>query len=85
MASPIGEERYQKFFNVRSAFETGIPVAFGSDWPSALIPDPNGFHQMQSWVTRQDPENPASGKLNKDQAITLELVVTWFMTAAKMS
>lgn len=72
---PIGEERYQQFYNVRSAFESGIPVGFGSDWASSLIPDPNGFHQMQSWVTRQDPEDPTSGTLNADQKITLEQAV----------
>jgi predicted amidohydrolase YtcJ len=78
MVPPLGEERYQKFFNVRSAFETGMPVAFGSDWASALIPDPNGFHQMQSWVTRQNPEDPSAGTLNADQGITLEQAVRGF-------
>ncbi|MCZ6888425.1 MAG: amidohydrolase family protein, partial [Gammaproteobacteria bacterium] len=78
MVPPLGEERYQKFFNVRSAFETGMPVAFGSDWASALIPDPNGFHQMQSWITRQDPQDPSSGTLNADQAITLEQAIRGF-------
>jgi hypothetical protein len=78
MVPPLGEERYQKFFNVRSAFETGMPVAFGSDWASALIPEPNGFHQMQSWITRQDPQDPSSGTLNADQAITLEQAVRGF-------
>jgi predicted amidohydrolase YtcJ len=78
MVPPLGEERYQKFFNVRSAFETGMPVGFGSDWASALIPDPNGFHQMQSWVTRLNPEDPSSGTLNVDQAITLEQAIRGF-------
>ena len=66
MAPPVGA-RYQKFFNAVSAIkafqmakamDAGIPIGFGSDWPSALIPDPNGFHQMQAWVTRADPEDP---------------------------
>ena len=78
MVPPLGEERYQRFFNVRSAFETGMPVAFGSDWSSALIPEPNGFHQIQSWITRQDPQDPSSGTLNADQAITLEQAVRGF-------
>ena len=30
---PIGEERYQRFLNARSAAESGMPYAFGSDWP----------------------------------------------------
>jgi len=78
MVPPLGEDRYEKFFNVRTAFETGMPVAFGSDWASALIPEPNGFHQMQSWVTRQNPQDPSSGTLNADQAITLEQAVLGF-------
>jgi len=39
---PIGEERYQSMFNVRSAIETGIDVALATDWPSILNPGPNG-------------------------------------------
>jgi predicted amidohydrolase YtcJ len=78
MVPPLGEERYQKFFNVKSAFDAGMPVGFGSDWASALIPEPNGFHQMQSWITRQDPQNPSSGTLNASQAITLEQAVRGF-------
>jgi hypothetical protein len=69
---PIGEERYQSMFNVRSAIATGIPVALASDWPSTLNPSPNGFHDIQAWVTRTDPYKPDSGALNADQAITLE-------------
>ncbi len=75
---PIGEERYQKFFNVRSAFEAGLPVSLGSDYPSTLIPEPNGFHQMQSWITRKNPEDPTSGTLNADQAISLEQAIKGF-------
>ena len=78
MAPPIGEHRYQKWFNVRSAMETGIPVGFGSDWASSLTPDPNGFHQMQSWITRRDPARPGSPTLNIDQKITLEQAVHGF-------
>jgi predicted amidohydrolase YtcJ len=84
MAPPIGE-RYQSFFNVRAAFEAfgaandeGAPIGFGSDWPSALIPDPDGFHQIQSWITRIDPDNPASGALNPKQAISLEQALYGF-------
>ena len=30
---------------------------------------------MQSWITRRDPEDPSSGTLNADQAITLEQAI----------
>jgi hypothetical protein len=87
MAPPIGEARYQTFFNAKSAFDAfgeakdihgGIPIGFGSDWPSALIPDPNGFHQMQAWITRANPEDPSSRKLNPDEAISLEQAIHGF-------
>jgi len=78
MMPPIGEQRYQKWFNVRSAIETGMPVGFGSDWASSLIPDPNGFHQMQSWITRRDPAQPESATLNVGQKISLEQAVHGF-------
>jgi len=72
---PIGEERYQRFLNARSAAESGMPYSFGSDWPSVLEPTLNGFFQMQAWVTRRDPGDPDRGTLNADQAITLEQAV----------
>jgi predicted amidohydrolase YtcJ len=75
---PLGNERYQKFFNVRAAIESGVSVGFGSDWASALIPEPNAFHQMQAWITRVDPQDPASGALNPDQGIKLEQAVRGF-------
>jgi len=72
---PIGEERYQRWLNVKSAVDAGIPYSFGSDWPASLEPVLNGFFQMQGFVTRKDPRNPDSGTLNIDQAITLEQAV----------
>jgi len=75
---PIGEDRYQTFFNARSAVEAGIPIAIGSDWPSTLDPIPNGFSMMQTFVTRRDPSNPDYAVLNPGQAITLEQAVRAF-------
>ena len=72
---PIGQARYETFLNARSAAESGMPYSFGSDWPSVLEPNLNGFFQMQAWVTRSDPNNSESGTLNLDQALTLEQAV----------
>lgn len=85
MGPPIGE-RYQEFYKVKTAIEafsatkgnTNVAIGFGSDWPSALIPEPNGFHQMQSWITRIDPEDPESAALNPSEAITLEQAIFGF-------
>lgn len=72
---PLGEERYGQFFAVRDAYESGLPVGFGSDWAASLIPEPNAFHHIQTWVTRVNPEQPDSAPLNPDQGVTLEQAV----------
>ncbi len=78
MVPPLGEKRYQEFFNVRAAFDAGLTVGFGDDWSSSLIPDPDGFHQIQSWVTRRDPADPERGALNEGQGITVEQAILGF-------
>jgi predicted amidohydrolase YtcJ len=77
-ADPLGEERYQKFFNVKAAIETGMPVGFGSDFPSSLVPEPNMFWYMEGYVTRQFPDYPEYGTLNPSQAITVEQAIEGF-------
>ena len=72
---PIGQARYETFLNARSAADSGVSYSFGSDWPSVLEPNLNGFFQMQAWITRSDPSNPDSGTLNPEQALTLEQAV----------
>ena len=72
---PIGDERYEQFLNTKVAADSGIPFSFGSDWPSSLEQNPNGFFTMQAMVTRRDPNNPEYGALNEGQAITLEQAV----------
>ena len=82
---PIGEARYAQMFNVRSAIGAGLSVGFGTDYPSMLWPDVNGFLQMQGWVTRIDPLNPSNEPLNPDQAITLEEAVWGFTMGGAMA
>ena len=65
----------QKWINVKTAAEKGIPYGFGSDWPAALESTLNGFFQMQGFITRSDPNNPETGTLNIDQAITLKQAI----------
>ncbi len=55
---PIGQARYETFLNARSAADSGVSYSFGSDWPSVLEPNLNGFFQMQAWITGSDPSNP---------------------------
>ena len=71
----IGQDRYQKWLNVKTAVDSGIPFSFGSDWPASLEPVLNGFFQLQAFVTRRNPRDPDYGSLNEGQAISLEQAV----------
>ena len=75
---PLGEDRHQKIFPVRSAIEKGLTVGFGSDFPSSLVPEPNSFFYMEGWVTRQMPGTDEYGTVNADQAISVEQAVRGF-------
>lgn len=78
LKKPLGEERHQKVFPVRSALERGIRTGFGSDFPSSLIPDPNAFWYMEGWVTRSMPGTEEYGTVNVDQAISVEQAMRGF-------
>ena len=69
---PIGGERYQSLLNVRAAIEAGTPTGLGSDWPSSIIPEPNSFWYLQTWITRKLPGTTDAKTLNGGQAISLE-------------
>jgi predicted amidohydrolase YtcJ len=75
---PIGEERYQKWLNARDAAEIGIPYGFGGDWPSSILPMPNGFYEMQAFITRKNPYDLDLPTLNAEQALTLEQAIYGF-------
>ena len=72
---PIGERRYQSQLNVRAAIEAGTPTGLGSDWPSSIIPEPNSFWYLQTWITRKLPGATDAKTHNVDQAINLEQAI----------
>lgn len=68
----VGEERYQRFYPIRSAIEAGLHVGQGADWLTAN-PTPNPFIAIEGMVTRRNPFDPdLEGTVNADEAITLE-------------
>ena len=75
---PLGEERHQQVFRARSAIESGIPVGFGSDFPSSLVPEPNQLWYLEGWVTRRVPGEPEHGILNAAETITVEQAIHGF-------
>jgi predicted amidohydrolase YtcJ len=82
---PVGERRFSKAYNVRSAIENGLLVGFGTDFPSVLNPALNGFGQMQTWITRIDPTDQTKPALNGDQAISLEQAIRGYTLDATAS
>jgi len=74
-ADPIGEERYQKQLNVKSCIEAGVPTGFGSDWPSSIIPEPNTFWYLETWVNRRLPGTPDAAPHNPEQAVSIEQAI----------
>ena len=78
MTIPLGEERHQQVYPVRSALERGITFGFGSDFPSSLVPGPQQLWYMEGWVTRQVPGQPELGTINADNAITVEQAIRGF-------
>ncbi len=72
---PVGETRYQQFYPVKSALETGLHVGQGSDWLTAN-PTPDPFIAIEGLVTRENPFDPSmTGTVNADEAITLEQAI----------
>jgi len=78
LKNPLGEERHQQIYAVRTALQKGIVFGFGSDFPSSIVPEPNSFWYMEGWVTRQVPEQPELGFNNPDNAISVEQAIHGF-------
>ncbi|CAB9521745.1 amidohydrolase [Seminavis robusta] len=75
MKAPVGEKRYQSQLNVRAAVEAGAATGLGSDWPSSIIPEPNSFWYLQTWITRKLPGRGSTKAHNIKQAISVEQAI----------
>ena len=78
MTDPLGEERHQASFRVKSAIDKGLVVGFGSDFPSSLVPDPDAFWYMEGWVTRAVPGEPQYGTLGESQGVSVAEAIRGF-------
>jgi predicted amidohydrolase YtcJ len=78
LKTPLGAQRHQQIYPVRSALDAGLRVGFGSDFPSSLVPEPDQFWYMEGWVTRRLPGEPERGTVNSDEAISVEQAIRGF-------
>lgn len=78
LKTPLGEDRHQRVFPVKAAFEKGLQVGFGSDFPSSLVPEPDSFFYMEGWITRQFPGTDEYGTINIGQAVSVEQAIKGF-------
>jgi predicted amidohydrolase YtcJ len=76
--TPLGKERHQQQYPVKTALDKGLIAGFGSDFPSSLVPDPNSFYYMHGWVTREVPGQPELGTINIENAISVEEAIRGF-------
>ena len=55
---------------------TGVPVGYGSDWLTIAPISP--WPQMQSFITRENPDHPELGIQNERDRVTLEEAIRIF-------
>jgi predicted amidohydrolase YtcJ len=70
-------ERGKRFFPIRSLYEAGTHLIYGSDWPS-VVPSPSPWPGIEAMVTREDPQGVRKGALWAEQAIDLPTVIDIF-------
>jgi predicted amidohydrolase YtcJ len=78
----IGDERLARTYPARALVASGAVVAGGSDWDVSSF---NPFEAMAAGMSRINPEEPARGALNADQALTLdEMLAAYTINAARV-
>lgn len=72
-------ERANDLYRARSLLESGVQLAFGSDWP---VSDPNPLLGLFTAVFRSLPGNPEA-RQNPNQSITLEHALEAYTSAGQ--
>lgn len=74
----LGKEREGLSYAWRSLLDTGVPMAFGSDWP---IENPDPIAGIHAAVTRQDSRGNPAGGWQPQQRITVREAITAYTAA----
>ena len=75
----MGLDRLQGAYAWRSLIDSGVPLAFGSDFP---VEHPNPFHGLAAAISRQDAEGQPPGGWLPAQRVTLEQAFHGFTQGA---
>jgi predicted amidohydrolase YtcJ len=75
----MGKERLGGSYAWRSMLASGVPLAFGSDFP---VEHPNPFHGLAAAISREDPSGQPPGGWMPEQKLTLEQALRGFTMAA---
>ena len=75
----MGLDRLQGAYAWRSLIDSGVPLAFGSDFP---VEHPNPFHGLAAAISRQDAEGQPPGGWLPAQRVTLEQAFHGFTRGA---
>ncbi|HEY0028603.1 MAG TPA: amidohydrolase [Allosphingosinicella sp.] len=75
----MGMERLGGSYAWRSMLASGVPLAFGSDFP---VEHPNPFHGLAAAMSREDANGQPPGGWMPEQKLTLEQALRGFTMAA---
>jgi hypothetical protein len=71
----ISEETARWMYPIKSILDAGGKVAFGSDWSVSSV---NPMPQIETAITRVDPEGHKTAVMNPEQRITMEQAIRAF-------
>jgi len=77
MEQEIGAERASRFWPIKSLYDSGALVIYGSDWPS-VVPDPNPWPGIESMISRKDPYGVFEGEQGPEEAVDLATAIRIF-------
>jgi predicted amidohydrolase YtcJ len=75
----MGKERLGGSYAWRSMLASGVPLAFGSDFP---VEHPNPFHGLAAAISREDPNGQPPGGWMPEQKLSIEQALRGFTMAA---
>ena len=75
----LGETRLERGYVWKSVLETGIPLAFGSDFP---VEEVRPFYGLYSAVTRQDLEGEPEGGWTPKEKVSIREAIAAFTSGA---